>query len=112
MIDTLVTTPSFSMAYYEPTTTKLPSEYLQNNLWVTSLKSVLKNESFVEVTETLQQNSDQLTIALESRFNFHVESKVDKRRQNHWTIRFTRDNIPAVAAAMCIVGHIFDDVEK
>ena len=66
----------------------------------------------MEITETLQQNADELAVALESRFNFHVESKVDRRLQNHWTIRFTHDNKPAVTAAMCIVGHTVADVGK
>ena len=112
ILDTSVATPSFSVVYYQPVSTKLPSDYLQNDMWIESLKSVLKGVSFVALTSQLKENANQLAIILESRFNFHVESKVDTRRQDHWTIRFTRDNIPAVAAAMCVVGHIVDDVSK
>jgi len=39
----------------------------------------------------------------------HIAERVDTTQQNHWTLRFTRDNLPPMAAAMCIVGHIVDN---
>ena len=78
--------------------------------WTESLKSVVKGVAVFSITEAMMSNADNLALALKPRLNFHIDDRVDPIKQNHWTLRFTRDNIPPMAAAMCFFGHIMDDI--
>ena len=46
---------------------------------------------------------------MQQRLDLHEIQRVDPSRHGHFTLRFTREKIPAMAAAMCLVGHIVDD---
>ena len=39
-----------------------------------------------------------------------LQSVLTESGKNNWTIRFTQDNLAPMAAAMCLVGHIVDDL--
>ena len=56
-------------------------------------------------------NSELLIKALRQRLEFHISGRVDKRRWHHWTLDFVRDIFSPMAAAMCLVGHIADDLD-
>ena len=49
--------------------------------------------------------------ALHQRLEFHISGRVDKRRRYHWTLDFVHDNFAPMATAMCLVGHIVDDLD-
>mmetsp|Transcript_9859 Transcript_9859/g.17267 ORF Transcript_9859/g.17267 Transcript_9859/m.17267 type:complete len:268 (+) Transcript_9859:1034-1837(+) len=61
--------------------------------------------------DKLIDNANKLALALTTRLDFHVAEKVDPTRHNHWTLRFTKDNLSPVAAGMCLVGHVVDDLD-
>ena len=104
-------TPKFTVVYAGPEERKLPSDYLRNDAWVAALKSVVKGIDTVPIDDEMMAKADQLALALEPRLDCHIADRVDACRQNHWTLQFTRDNIPPMAAAMCLVGHIVDNLE-
>ena len=56
------------------------------------------------------KKSKLLMSALRQRLEFHISGQVDKRRWYHWTFDFVRDNFAPMAAAMCLFGHIADDL--
>ena len=103
--------PEFSSVYAGPVQTKPPSEYLSNKYWVDELGSAMKGVNTVPVTDELKANADKLALAMEPRLGYHVVHKEDKIKQNHWTLRFARDNLPPMAAAMCLMGHIEYGIE-
>ena len=62
----------------------------------------------VSVKEGMMSKANMLALILKQRPDYHISERV--QRHNHWTLCFTRDNIPPKAAAMCIIGHIIDDL--
>jgi len=103
--------PAFTVTGVGQVNDKCPSEYLQNQTWVKSLASVIKGVEFMSVEADMMEKSKLLMSALQQRLEFHVSGRVDKRRWYHWTLDFVRDNFAPMAAAMCLVGHIADDLD-
>ena len=109
-------TPSFDAVYAglcTATEGKLPSNYLLDSKWVASIRSSIKGVNFddVEIDSEFCDRADKLLSALEMRFQFHVAGKVDKSRWNHFTLAFVKNNLPPMAAAMCLAGHIVEDID-
>lgn len=47
---------------------------------------------------------------MEGRLSLRISGdRVHRGKQNHWTLNFTRENLPSMAAALCVFGHIVDD---
>jgi len=110
-LNTSFQAPKFSVVYARPAVAKKPSEYLKSQPWVDSLKSVVKGVGAVAITNELMDNADSLALALEPRLDLHIDDRVDLSRQDHFTLRFTRDNLSSMAAAMCLVGHVVSHVD-
>ena len=104
-------TPEFTVIYATPALAKLPSQYLRDTSWVKRLQSVVKGVSFLNITEDLMKNADSLALTLQPRLQLHIAERVKPALQNHWTLGFTRDNIPLMAAAMSLAGHVADDLD-
>ena len=60
----------------------------------------------------MTMNADKLSPALEQRLGLHATDplRVHKSKQNHFTLSFTQDNLPNMAAAICAVGHAIANV--
>ena len=112
VLDARMTMPDFTVVYAGPVSAKLPREYLQNPAWVNAFKSVVKGVNAIDINEELMEKADNLASLLVPRLAYHIADRVDQTRRKHWTLGFTRDNLPPVAAAMCLVGHIVDDIES
>ena len=111
VMNTSIQAPEFTVTSATREDTKLPSDYLNDEQWVGVLKSVVKGVEAVPIDEALLSKADALALALDQRLDLHIASdRVDDSRRNHWTMRFTRDNIPPMSAAMCIVGHVVEDI--
>lgn len=110
-LDTSLKLPEFSVAYAGPGRRKSASEYLTNADWVGSLCSVIKGINTCTIDGRMLSKADALSAALDQRLDLHIADRVDKSRRTHWTLRFTKDNIPPMAAAMCIAGHVSDDLD-
>ena len=106
MLDTTLKTPTFSITYARPTSVMKASSYLSNGTWIDSLVKVAKGVQPITVSDELKTNADLLMSAMETRLDLHIDDRVDISRRDHFTLRFTRDNIPAMAAAMCVAGHV------
>jgi hypothetical protein len=101
--------PKFTVTSTGPAKKKLPSEYLHDAVWLAALRSSVKGTKMVPVTEELMKKADYLCYSLEGRLSLHISGdRVDRSKRNHWTLNFTTENLPAMAAAMCIFGHIVD----
>ena len=109
-IDTRVTLPEFTVMYAGQKKAKNASDYLCDQAWVDMLSSVVRGVSCVPISEELKENADYLTSTFEPRLGSHISKRVDPSRHNHWTLRFTRDNFAPMAAAMCLLGQIVDDL--
>ena len=109
-IDTRVTLPEFTVMYAGQKKAKNASDYLCDQAWVDMLSSVVRGVSCVPISEELKENADYLTSTFEPRLGSHISKCVDPSRHNHWTLRFTRDNFAPMAAAMCLLGKIVDDL--
>jgi len=103
--------PTFTVYQAHKQVAKLPSEYLRNLSWLRKLKSVVKGVQAIPIDEELMSKAVALGRLLEPRPNQHIAERVNKSRHNHWAMRFSPDNMPPMAAAMCLVGHIIDDIE-
>ncbi|KAL7536826.1 LOW QUALITY PROTEIN: hypothetical protein ACHAXR_007426 [Thalassiosira sp. AJA248-18] len=111
VLNSSLPTPKFTVIYYRPDSVGLPSDFLRNPQWVDSVKSVIRGVDAVLITEEMMLKANKLALALEPRLTLHISDRVDPSRQNHWTLRFTHDNIPPMAAAMCLFGHVVDDID-
>ena len=103
--------PTFTVTSARPTNKKLSSEYLRDPVWLEALSSAVKGAKMIQVSEELRKTADYICGSLEARLSLHISGdRVDSSKQNHWTVRlFARENLPAMAAAICIFGHIVDD---
>lgn len=104
--------PSFEVVYAGSTSdAKTPSHYLMNQSWIDALKEVVKGVGdTVPIDEALIKKANSLADSMVQRLAFHIDDRVDETKQDHWTLRFTRDNIAPIAAMLCLFGHIVDDV--
>lgn len=87
------------------------SDYLSNPNWVQTFASTVKGVTIRPVDDVMKHNADRLASIFLQRLNFHIAERVDDSSRNHISLSFVRDNLPAVAAQMCLVGHAMDDVE-
>ena len=90
---------------------KCPSEYLLSGVWVDTFRATVKGVGFRNVDNSMVVKAKWLMLAMQERLELHIAGRVDKSRLHHYTLDFIRDNIAAMAAAKCIVGHIVDDYE-
>ena len=109
-LNTSLAAPTFNIVYAGREQSKLASEYVGDTDWVAAFWSVVKGVGAVTINNELMSNADSLALALRQRLDLHVSERVDASRHNHWTLGFTLDNIPPMAAAMCLVGHIVGDI--
>ena len=72
---------------------------------------MVKGIGFLFVDDKMIEQSKLLMNALQQRLEFHISGRVDKRRWYHWTLDFVRDNFAPMAATICLVGHIADDLD-
>jgi len=72
---------------------------------------VKKGVEFLPVNAAMIAKSELLIEALRQRLDFHISGRVDRRRLYHWMLDFVRDNFAPMIAAMCLVGHIMDDLD-
>ena len=106
-----VSMPEFTVVYAGRESRRMASDYLRSGTWVTALGAVVKGVHAVPITDSILAKADNLVLALEPRLDYHIAERVHRTRHNHWTLRFTRDNLAPMAAAMCVVGHIVDDLD-
>ena len=90
---------------------KLPSEYLNSEIWVAAFRSSVKGVKYAEIDSTMLERADKLLDILELRLRNHIAHRVDESRYNHFTLSFVRDNLPPMSAAMCLAGHVVDDLD-
>ena len=50
-------------------------------------------------------------VALRQILDFHIFRRVDRIRWYHWALDFVRDNFVPMSVAMCLVGHIDNDLD-
>ena len=106
------TVPEFNIVYACPAPTKPPSEFLKDIVWVENWKRIVKGVGSIPITDELMGKADSLAVSMAARLDLHIAGdRVDSSRHNHWTLQFTRDNLPPMAAAMCLAGHIVDEIE-
>jgi len=100
----------FTVTSAGPSKKRLPSKFLSDAAWLESLGAAVKGVNMITVTEQMKSTANYLYV-LDGRLNLHIASRrVDQSKKNHWTLRlFTRENLPAMAAALCIFGHVVDD---
>ncbi len=70
----------------------------------------MKGVDVVPITTGLMTKADALVLALEQRFDIHIDNRVDKVHQHHSTLRFTHNNLLPMAAAMFVAGHIVNSI--
>ena len=93
------------------TQAKLPSEYLNSEIWVAAFRSSVKGVKYAEIDSAMLERADKLLDILELRLRNHIAHRVDESRYNHFTLSFVRDNLPPMSAAMCLAGHVVDDLD-
>ena len=107
------TVPEFNVVYAGPDPSKPASEYLKDIVWVENWKRIVKGVCSIPITDELMGKADSLAVSMAARLDLHIDDRVDKTsRHSHWTLQFTRDNLPSMAAAMCLAGHIVDEIES
>lgn len=111
ILSVTVPEPTFSIPSSTPEIVHYASDYMRNESWLSAWSSVVMGAAAVSVNERVMMNADKLASALKLRLAYHTSERVDKSRQRHWTLRFVRDNLSAMAAAMCLAGHVVGDVE-
>ena len=90
---------------------KRPSEYLNNEAWVATFKSSVKGLRNIVVDSAMLKRADKLLDIFEARMRNHVAKKVDESKYDHFTLPFVRDNLSPMSAAVCIAGHVVDDLD-
>ena len=105
------TVPEFNVVYAGPATTKPASDFFKDIVWVENWKRIVKGVGSIPITDELMGKADSLALSMAARLDLHIDDRVDKSRHSHWTLQFTRDNLPPMAAAMCLAGHIVDEIE-
>ena len=94
-----------------PSKKKQPLDYLSDLNWLQSLGAAVKGVKMGTVSDKMKSKADYLCSVMDGRLNSFIASeRVDESRKDHWTLKlFTRENLPAMAAALCIFDHIVDD---
>ena len=78
------------------------------------MKSTVKGVRFEMVDDKMIDRASALKLKLQQRLDLHISdtTRVDRRRREHYTLDFVRDNIPAMAAALCLCGHVAEDLSS
>jgi hypothetical protein len=110
VLNTSLQMPEFTIAYAGRMSGKCPSEYLLSNAWVATLKSTVKGVSFRAFETSMIDEAKLLVLAMLQRLDLHIADpdRVDIRRHHHYTLDFVRDNVPAMAAILCLSGQVVD----
>ncbi len=106
--------PQSSLSFANPPETmvvKNASDYLRNSKWVEAAEMSLKGVAFCAVDNTMTVNADKLAPLMMQRLRTLVAARVSQKCSNHITLGFVRDNLHAIAAQMCLVGHVVSCVE-
>ena len=111
VLDWSLATPKFDVVYADLTSgtnSREPSSYLQDPAWVDTFKSCVRGVLSDESESVATGRADKLATALEMRLKSHVATKVDATKHRHWTLSFVLDNLPPMAAGLCLVDHVVD----
>ena len=73
----------------------------------------MKGVNFGTVDDVMVEKSKLLVLTMQQRLDLHISDplRVHKSRRHHYTLDLVRENIPAVAATMCLSDHIVDDLK-
>ena len=71
----------------------------------------MKGVGFRNVNDSMVVKAKWLMLAMQERLELHIAGRVENLRLRHYTLDFIRDNLAAMAAAKCIVGHVVNDYE-
>ena len=112
MLDTRMIDPKFSVTYACPDEAKTASDYLRDRAWVRVFKGTVKGVSTAPINDDLMGTANRLAACIHSQLALHVVERVAESRRDHFTIGFARDNIPSLAAGMCLSGHIVKDIDN
>ena len=114
ILQTSLEMPQFQVTYAGRLSDKDPSEYLRNEVWIDTMKSTVKGVRFEMVDDKMIDRASALKLKLQQRLDLHISdtTRVDRRRREHYTLDFVRDNIPAMAAALCLCGHVAEDLSS
>ena len=100
--------PSFEITIVCPATAKLPSEYLKNQGWIDAFPSTVQGVGTLKVTQDTMDDADYLAPALTARLSLHIHKREALEKQSDFTLKFTRDNLAPMAAALLSVwGQLF-----
>ncbi len=109
-----VVCPQSSLSFANPLeamVVKNASDYLGNSKWLEAAESSLKGVAFGAVDDGMTANADKLAPLMMQRLNTLIAARVNQKCSNHITLGFVRDNLHAIAAQMCLVGHVVSSVE-
>ena len=117
VLDASMRLPTYSIVEAGNIERKPARLYLADQLWRTSVIEVVKGVKVVPMNDCNRLsemiiNVEDVQSAMETRFEFHIAERVHSSRQDHWTLKFTRDNLAPMAAAMCMFGHVVDYVKE
>jgi hypothetical protein len=108
-----VINPQPSFSYDDPSIQIAPkkaSDYLRDQSFVDAFAAEVEGVNVCSVDDEMLENADKLVPLLEQRLNIHISDRVDDKLTDHITLKFVRQNLPAVAAQMCLAGHVVGDV--
>ena len=114
VLDLTSNTPTFNVVYaglHDSSSVRSPSSYLKDHVWVHTLEKCIKGVSFGTVESNRLERADKLSPALEMCLKCHIAHRVHERKQRHYTLAFVADNLPFLSAALCLVGHVVDDID-
>jgi hypothetical protein len=106
--------PSFTFATPDADLAVVPkkaSDYLSDPDWLGAFESTVKGVTVCSVDDGMKRNADMLVSLMQQRLNFHISERVDKSNYDHITLQFVCNNLPVVAAQMCLASHVIEEVE-
>ena len=104
--------PTFEITYASPSTPRTPTSYLQDEAWVQTMSEKVKGINTVDVTPDVEQFAESLNKLLEERLTSHIDGdRVDPSKQDHFTLKFTHDNLPPMSALLALSGQLTDDLD-
>ena len=97
-----------------------PSSLLECPLWranavrlfgLQARSEGLRVDPGAEVSEEKKVTANKLVLILRNRFKVFLKQRIkEKARRDHWCMRFALKNLPVVAAALVLSGHVKKDV--
>ncbi len=85
-----------------------PSECLADNVWVDVVRESFE-ALFLEVTDEMKEQADELHSRLLQSLGSHIQKKVDERKRSHFTLKWFRQNLSQFAAIVTLAGHVHDE---